>query len=435
MPLGGTSACATASNHCSPARLAVALVLLCCGVLVSITFDADKVESLLLWVQENKSQGSLLFLALYIAGVILMLPAMVMAMASGAIFGIFGGALLSWIGSSGGQVIAFIIGRYLLRDIVISYLTAQFPKWTAVDRALVTDGWKLVTLLRLSPIAPWNILNYALSVTSVPLAAYTIASSLAIMPYLFLFVYFGSMARSLADIFTGAAGLDTSSTIIMGIISCTAMVGIVWYTTHISRKAVNSALREHGEGLPPELTGDEDVVTLLGGPELGGVDIVDGGEMGVVSPHVAVVQMSELAPGGGGGGGFSIKASTLGNDLGLTFGSGTGSKVLLASASGPSSGSGSGTAITPTRSRQRSSAAITAAATGGFGSSIPTTINDEEETAALVGKAPRISDIHQQGTSTGLHVRSNHASPRSGSPQSARWNQLGEQQKQQRSFF
>ena len=121
-----------------------------------------------------------------------MLPAMVMAMASGAIFGIIGGAFLAWIGSSVGQVIAFVIGRYLLRGIVLSYLSVQFPKWTAVDKAMLSDGWKLVILLRLSPIAPWNILNYALSVTSVPLAAYTIASSLAVcIVYLFL-----SLARN-----------------------------------------------------------------------------------------------------------------------------------------------------------------------------------------------------------------------------------------------
>lgn len=158
----------------------MALVLVCCIVLVGLNFDAAKVEALLLWVQENKAQGSLLFLALYTAGVVLMLPAMVMAMASGAIFGMVFGSLLSWFGSSVGQIIAFGIGRYLLREIVLSYLSRQFPKWTAIDRAMVTDGWKLVTLLRLSPIAPWNVLNYALSVTSVPLTAYTVASSLAV---------------------------------------------------------------------------------------------------------------------------------------------------------------------------------------------------------------------------------------------------------------
>ena len=45
------------------------------------------------------------------------------------------------------------------------YLNSRFPKWAAVDAALSSEGWKLVTLLRLSPVVPWNVLNYALSVT------------------------------------------------------------------------------------------------------------------------------------------------------------------------------------------------------------------------------------------------------------------------------
>ena len=70
--------------------------------------------------------------------------------------------------------------RYLLREMVLRYLTEQYPKWSAIDRALEREGWKLVTLLRLSPIAPWNILNYALAVTAMPLGPYALASSLAV---------------------------------------------------------------------------------------------------------------------------------------------------------------------------------------------------------------------------------------------------------------
>ena len=55
--------------------------------------------------------------------------------------------------------------RYLLRDAVVAWLAARFPKWPAIDAALSREGWKLVTLLRLSPLVPWNVLNYALSVT------------------------------------------------------------------------------------------------------------------------------------------------------------------------------------------------------------------------------------------------------------------------------
>ncbi len=70
--------------------------------------------------------------------------------------------------------------RYLLRDFVLQYLTEAYPKWGAIDRALEREGWKLVTLLRLSPIAPWNVLNYALAVTAVPVGSYALASSLAV---------------------------------------------------------------------------------------------------------------------------------------------------------------------------------------------------------------------------------------------------------------
>lgn len=70
--------------------------------------------------------------------------------------------------------------RYLLRDFVVAFLSSQYPKWGAVDKALEREGWKLVTLLRLSPICPWNVLNYALAATAVPLGAYALASSLAV---------------------------------------------------------------------------------------------------------------------------------------------------------------------------------------------------------------------------------------------------------------
>ena len=250
-------------RSCSTPQIAFGVLLVLGTVLIGVNFSPDKALVLLDWVSEHRGQGTALFLLLYTAGVVFMLPAMVMAMASGAIFGIITGTLLSWIGSSVGQVIAFIVGRYVFRDLVVSYLTRQFPKWTAIDAAMSREGWKLVTLLRLSPIAPWNVLNYALSVTSVPFSTYTLSSSFSILPYLILFVYFGSMARNLADVFTGDTKIDTRATIIMGIGSGLAIGGLVWYATHVSRKAMGDALREHADDLPRDFMNDEEVAQLL----------------------------------------------------------------------------------------------------------------------------------------------------------------------------
>ena len=178
-------------RKCSTTRIAVAVCLIIGALVVGVNFSPEKALALLDWVSEHRLEGAALFLGLYIAGVVLMLPAMVMAMASGAIFGMMWGTLLSWIGSSIGQVIAFIAGKYILQELVVSYLTKQFPKWTAIDAAMAREAWKLVTLLRLSPIAPWNVLNYALSVTSVPFVTYAVASSLSVsFARLLLFLLF-----------------------------------------------------------------------------------------------------------------------------------------------------------------------------------------------------------------------------------------------------
>ena len=56
------------------------------------------------------------------------------------------------------QVLAFLLGRYLLRDLVASYLEARVPRFRAMDAGIEEDGWKLVLLLRLSPVLPHNLM-------------------------------------------------------------------------------------------------------------------------------------------------------------------------------------------------------------------------------------------------------------------------------------
>lgn len=63
------------------------------------------------------------------------------------------------------QVIAFVIGRYLLRDAVVANVTSRYAKFNAIDTALSREGWRLVVMMRLSPLVPWNVLNYLLSIT------------------------------------------------------------------------------------------------------------------------------------------------------------------------------------------------------------------------------------------------------------------------------
>jgi len=115
-------------------------------------------------------------------------------MSAGAIFGVVTGSFISIVASNVGNILAFGAGRYLFRDVVVAYLSGKFPKWALLNAVLSgPESFRLIVLLRLSPIAPWNVLNYLLSITNVTFQTYATASFLAIVPYLVLFVRFDSV--------------------------------------------------------------------------------------------------------------------------------------------------------------------------------------------------------------------------------------------------
>jgi hypothetical protein len=94
------------------------------------------------------------------------------------------------------QRIAFLIARYLARDRV-RRLLARRQKYRAFDRAITEEGWQIVLLLRLSPIVPFNLQNYALGVTAIPFIEYLGATLVGITPGIAIYVYFGIFGKGL----------------------------------------------------------------------------------------------------------------------------------------------------------------------------------------------------------------------------------------------
>ena len=125
--------------------------------------------------------------------------------------------------------------RYLLRGLVVDYTLKKYPSWAAVDAAVSREGWKLVTLLRLSPIVPWNMLNYALSVTGVGFWQYSVSSAVAVVPWNVTFAYFGSLAHTMADVIDGNSGPGTRTSVIFLVISGVMLAIAVTYTTIIAK--------------------------------------------------------------------------------------------------------------------------------------------------------------------------------------------------------
>lgn len=101
------------------------------------------------------------------APAVMFLPPALLGVAAGALFNLPIAVLVVWVAAVVGETLAFVLGRFLLRKWVRQQ-TAAWPTWQAMQGALREDGWKLVILLRLSPLIPVCLVNYALGSSSLP---------------------------------------------------------------------------------------------------------------------------------------------------------------------------------------------------------------------------------------------------------------------------
>lgn len=153
--------------------------------------------SALAWTATAGSLGQAGFVGLYVLATVAFLPGSVLTLGAGAAFGLWKGFVLVSIGSTIGACAAFLVGRYLLRDWVSRKLE-KVPAFAAVADAVGHEGWKVVLLTRLSPVLPFNLLNYAYSLTTVGFGEYAAASWIGMIPGTFLYVYLGAAAGEAA---------------------------------------------------------------------------------------------------------------------------------------------------------------------------------------------------------------------------------------------
>src|SRR5688500_18255110 len=155
------------------------------------------------WVQGLGVWGPVVFIAGYAVAAVALLPGSVLTLAAGAIFGLLGGTAYVFVGAVIGSSLAFFVARYLARNAVERRLAGN-PRFAAVDRAIGREGRKIVFLLRLSPVFPFNLLNYALGLTRVRFVDYLVAS-LGMLPGTLLYVYYGKVIGDVAALASGAA--------------------------------------------------------------------------------------------------------------------------------------------------------------------------------------------------------------------------------------
>jgi uncharacterized membrane protein YdjX (TVP38/TMEM64 family) len=137
-----------------------------------------------------------------------------------------------------GATLAFLIGRYFARQWVAARL-ANYPKFKAVDEAAAREGWKIVALTRLSPVFPFNLLNYAFGLTNVGVRDYVLASWAGTLPGTILYVYLGSLAGDLSRVATGGTQRSAAEWALYAI-GLLATIAVTVYVTRICNRALKA---------------------------------------------------------------------------------------------------------------------------------------------------------------------------------------------------
>jgi len=184
------------------------------------------------WVHTLGVWAPLAFLAAYIGVVLLMLPAFLLTMAAGAVFGVVNGSLLVFTGATIGGTMAFLLGRTVFRATVARRVAAH-PTLSAVDRVIGDDGLRLMFLLRLSPAIPFVLSNYALGVTRVRTRDFVLAMP-GMLPIIASYAAFGAAGANAAN----GHGALPMPVLVLGIVA-TVVLGLLF--AQITRRAIRDA--------------------------------------------------------------------------------------------------------------------------------------------------------------------------------------------------
>jgi uncharacterized membrane protein YdjX (TVP38/TMEM64 family)/rhodanese-related sulfurtransferase len=164
------------------------------GAAVWLALNRDRLDPALIqgWISSLGLWAPLAYVALFAVGAILFVPGAIFGLAGGALFGPLWGTILSLAGATLGATAAFVAARYLAADWVRRKCGGRLEQLIAGVEA---EGWRFVAFVRLVPLFPFNLLNYALGLTRIPLAHYVLASLVCMAPGSLAYTWLGHAGR------------------------------------------------------------------------------------------------------------------------------------------------------------------------------------------------------------------------------------------------
>ena len=198
----------------------------------------DWLEALVQRLADLGAWGPVLFIAAYILAAIILAPAFLLTFSSGAVFGLWRGTLLTYIGAVLGASAVYALAAPLARWRVLRWIDRD-PRVAATRRAVVKDSAWIMFLLRLSPLVPYNLLNYALALSGVTFRDYLLAS-VGMIPAIIMYAYYGKVAGDVTRIAAGvvpARGTEYYAMLVVGLMATFA-------ATHLIGRAAKKAMAE-----------------------------------------------------------------------------------------------------------------------------------------------------------------------------------------------
>jgi uncharacterized membrane protein YdjX (TVP38/TMEM64 family) len=191
------------------------------------------------WVNGLGVWGPVVFIIGYVVAAVAFVPGSLLTLAAGAIFGLVYGVVYVFIAAVLGSAASFLVSRYLARAAIERRLTHN-PRFAAIDRAVGAEGRRIVFLLRLSPVFPFNLLNYGLGLTRVRFADYLVAS-IGMLPGTVLYVYYGKLAGDVAALAGGAAPEKGAGYYTVLGLGLAATIVVTTLVTRTARRALQQA--------------------------------------------------------------------------------------------------------------------------------------------------------------------------------------------------
>ncbi|MGI8890170.1 MAG: TVP38/TMEM64 family protein [Chthoniobacterales bacterium] len=223
------------ANYWKWIALGLGLVLL--SIAISFLPIGEWVKAFTDWIRHLGIAGAFVFIGVYALAAVLFLPGAIFTIAAGLVYGIAGGTAVALAGATLGAGLAFLVARYLARSRIEKFAKKN-QRFKAIDQAVGKQGWKIVGLLRLSPLIPFNVSNYFYGVTSISFWPYLLASMVGMLPGTLLYAYLGAIGQ--AGLSGGKKGHSPLEWTFLGL-GLLATIGVTIYVSRLARDALKKS--------------------------------------------------------------------------------------------------------------------------------------------------------------------------------------------------